>query len=189
MAKTEKSPRGKKGEGPMTISYLDDTGNISKRVTDKTVAVRVSDKSDHVADYALDQLSPVIRNQLVAMALAKRIDTYVRNSVSEDGSNVIELAAGVYDGIKQGAIYTRKEGSGAGAGRPFDTSFWRGVMSDTAKIKKVTVTDKQLDSFETKLKSMTPADRKEHIAKLKLDKAFTLAWKKEIGRASCRERV
>ena len=180
------APRGKKGDGPIVITYLNDKGEVSKRVSDTTVGVRVADRHDHVVDYKIDQLSPAIRQQLVALALAKRIDTYVRNSVDDAASNVIELSGTVYDGIKNGEIYTRKEGAaGGGAGRPFDFTFWRNIMAETARLKKVNATDKLLDAFEGKLKSMTPGDRKTYLANKKNDKVFMMAWKRaEISKLS-----
>jgi len=178
-----KAPRGKKGEGPVAITYLDHAGNESKRVSEKTTGIRVADKGGNVKDFNIDNLPPVIRHQLVAVALKKHIDTYVRNTVDEDGSNVIELATHTYDTIKSGAIYTRKEGV-AGQGRPFDTEFWVSIVAATAVARKTPASEKQLAQLTLKLQAMAPSERKDWIARAKTDKVFSFCWKQaELAKA------
>lgn len=174
-----KATRGKKGDGPVVVSFLDNAGAVAKRVNDKTEAVRVADKSGNVLDFPLTSLSPSMRNQLIALAVAKRFDTYVRNGAKVEGSNVITLANSVADSLKSGALYSRKEGTGAGAGRPFDYAFWKEVITHTAKLKGLEATEKQLEAFEAKYRLMTPADRKAKLAKMKAgDPTFNVAYKK-----------
>ena len=172
--KTNGAARGKKGDGPVIVSYIDRDGKDAKRVSDAVEAIRVLAKNGKSVEFRIDQLSPSIRNQLVAMAFAKRVDTYVRNSVDIEGTNVVSLAQHIFDGLVAGNIYSRKEGA-VSTGRPFDTGYWRAIMAETAKMKKKEVSEKQLDSFEMKLSSMTPADRKSYLAKAKEDKVFALA--------------
>lgn len=177
------SDRAKKGDGPISLVYIDAEGNVAKRVSEKTVGVRVSDKFDNVKDFMVSELPPVIRHQLVVLALGKRIDTYVRNSVEENGSNAIELAALTYDNIKGGTIYSRKESAGT-SGRPFDFEFWKSIIVMTAAEKKVPVSEKQIEQFMTKMRAMTSAERKDWITRSKMDKIFAYCWKRaELAKA------
>lgn len=170
--------KGTKGDGPLAIAFLNDKGETSKRVSEDTAALRVTAKDGKVVDFTLSAISPATRNALVAMAAAKRIDTYVRNQAKQGGDNVVELATSVFDNLKTGTIYSRKEGAAGGAGRPFDTTFWRAIMADVAKAKKKEVSEKQLDQFEQKLKAMTPKERKAWQTKNKNDATFALALKR-----------
>lgn len=175
--KADVATRGKKGDGPVVISFLDNAGNESKRVNEKTEAIRVADKNGGVVNFSLTELSPAIRNQLAILGIVKRVDTFVRNGAKQDGANVINLANSVIGSLKEGTIYSRKEG-GASTGRPFDFNFYRLVMEATAKAKGKPASEKQLEAWENGLKARTPTDRKTYIAKLKTDPAFMVAFKK-----------
>ena len=170
--------RGKKGDGPVVITYLNDKGEEGKRVSENTVAIRIADKGGNSVELSVNDLAPATRNQLIILGATKRVDTFVRNGAKQDGANVIQLATGVISSLKSGIIYSRKEGSGTGAGRPFDYAFYRLVMEATANAKKTPASEKQLDKWEEKLKARTPSDRKAYIAGLRLDPVFNVQFKK-----------
>ena len=174
----ETHSRGKKGDGPVVISFLDENGNESKRVSDKSQAIRIADKNGNTVELSVNDLSPATRNQLIILGAVRRVDTFVRNGAKQDGANVISLATGVINSLKNNVIYSRKEGTGTGAGRPFDFAFYRLVMAATAKSKGHEASEKQLEAWETKLKARTPADRKAYIAKLRTDPSFNVSFKK-----------
>lgn len=175
---TAKVTRGKKGDGPLAISYLANDKAL-KRVEDGVTHVVVTSKSGAVKNYDLSAIPHPILLQLAGMGLGKRMDVFARNTVkNSDDANVIELTDKVYSDVVGGKIYTRAEGSGAGAGRPFNYEIWQEIAAETAKRKKAPApTEAQLKAFKNKLESFTPADRQKFIRKLQLDKVFALASK------------
>lgn len=170
--------RGKKGDGPLAVSFLAGDKAL-KRVEEGVTHVVVTPKNGSAKNYDLSKLPMPVLIQLAAMGYAKRTDVFVRNTVkNSDDANVIELADKVYNDLVEGKIYTRAEGSGAGAGRPFDYAFYQEVIADVAKRKKRPApTDAQLEAFKNKLESLTPADRQKAIRKMQTDKVFALALK------------
>lgn len=173
-------PKKTRGEGPVVVAYLDSEGKASKRVSDKTTAIRVSGKEDgSQTDFSLSDVPASIVNQLLANAVAKRVDTSIRNGIKVEGATVSDLASKIFATIKSGVINTKKEGGGKGAGRQYDPSFDLAVMEAymQAKLKRAP-TPKELEVYETKLTSFTPAERKAHIAKNMNDAQYKVTRKK-----------
>lgn len=177
---TEKKVKAKKGEGPVSIGYL--VGDkLSKRVADGVTAIVVTPKVGEAKNYDLTTIPQGMLLQLAGLGLGKRLDVFIRNTVKNaDDANVISLADSVFNEIKEGKIYSRTEGSGGGAGRPFDYQFWVDVMANTAKSKKKTATEEQLAAFRTKLESSPPKERQVLLKKLQGDKVFSYNMKKLI---------
>lgn len=187
MAATEKvkATRGKKGDGPLAISYLAGDKAI-KRVSDDVSALTVTPKTGSAKNYNLTELPAAVILQLAALGAHKRMDVYARNGVKgNDGANVVELTDKVWNDLKEGKIYTRNESAGGGgAGRPFPFEHWQEVMADTVKRKgKPALSEAQLAAFKVKLEGMTSKDRQIYIRKLHTDKVFALASKLASAKA------
>lgn len=180
---TETKARGKKGDGPVTVSYIDGDNKPSKRVPAVVSAIVVTPRSapDKAVSFSPDNLPVAIRAMLVAAAVAKRIDQNIRNGVEPGATaeQVIAKANEAFELLNSGKLYSRAEGAGvAGAGRPFDYDLYVEAIKMTADVKKKPATDAQLSAFKTKLEGMTPKDRREHLVKLQKDPVFNVSLKK-----------
>jgi len=171
--------KAKKGMGPLVVMYLDREGKPSKKPTENVAQVEIADRGGRKTTMAIDGLSPNTRNQLVALAVGKRIDTFVRNSVKgDDKANIIQLADGIFSSIKSGVIFKRGESKRGAAGRPFDYDLWIEVMATvTMRKTKKPASKIQLDAFRSKLNSMQGADRRNFILGLQRDPHVSVAVK------------
>lgn len=174
---SETHSRGVKGSGPIVITYLTSDGE-DKRVNDKTQGIRVADKNGNHVDFDVASLPAQTLQQLAILGIVKRVDTFVRNGAKLDGANVIELTNKVIGSLKEGTLYARGENKGTGtAGRPFNIKFYRGIMEAMSKAKGKLATEAQLDNWETKTLSRTPADRKIYLKGLEKDPIYLAAKK------------
>ena len=176
--KTATVTRAKKGDGPMAIAYLNHAGEETKRVAEHTEAIKISSKDGKHKVYNINNLPPAVRNQLIILGLSKKIETNVRNGMKSDGANVLDIANATFETLKEGKLYTRKEGGKGSAGRPFDVNLWLDILLEASRIKKrSTPTEKELATYTLKLTSLPPATRKVFLAKQLEDIAFALAKK------------
>lgn len=186
----ETKPRGKRGDGPLVITYGDAANkNDHKRVPESVTSVIVTDKTGKKSKtYSVEKLSPAIRNQLAALALSSKIKVYVNNSAEEDGSDAIECADEVYKLALDGKLYARGEGKG-GPGRTFDPSIWvesvkqatemqakSGVKNTKTGQPIKAATDAQLEALRTKLMSMAPKERTQEILKFQRNPIINLCY-------------
>lgn len=191
-----KKPRGKKGDGPVTVSYIDDKNVESKRVPTNVSQVKVADKKGGVKAYPINVVGAATLQMLAAKALAKELDLFIRNT--SDGSDVIALADKKIASLRDGKLYTKGEGKGT-VGRQFDYDLYVDAAREmiNAKVKAKTMAalsdeklNAKLEALRTKLSAFsTPKERKAYIDdKLLADKVYkvqflTLQAKKRIGAA------
>lgn len=174
MANAEATPaKGKKGDGPVVVSYLLADGSTEKRVSEKTVGVRVADKSGNHTDFNVADVPSSLASLLIASAIAKKVDTQARNGAKIDGGNVISIANDTFAKIKDGSIFARAEraakGEGGAKGRPFDFGLWGEIYSQFTTVRKQPATEAQMKLFDEKLRSQTATERKEYLDKLLKD--------------------
>lgn len=172
-----KVKKSKRANGPVTITYLDNSDKMHKRVPSEVKGIVVTSNKDQKSNtYSINDIPPAVRNQLAAMALAKRADTYIRNTVRKGGDeSVVSLANSVFDTLKSGKIYTRAEGSGT-VGRPFDIELWMDTIIECSKLKKMPApTEKKLQDIRAKLESLSPKERRDNTMRWQKDATFELA--------------
>lgn len=174
MKQAVEKARTKKGEGPFVVSFVDDKGDKSTRSGPKTKAISILGKAEKKEiPFIVTELPQAMRDQLAAMAIAKRISSYVANNVNDKGDNVLEFARKAWEDMKAGKLYAR--GAGKGVGRPFPFDKWNAIMVRAGELKKQKPTDKQLSDFRAKLESATGKDRQALINKLLADKNIARA--------------
>lgn len=183
MANAEATPvKGKKGDGPVVVSYLLADGSTEKRVSEKTVGVRVADKSGNHTDFNVADVPSSLASLLIASAIAKKVDTQTRNGAKVDGGNVISIANDTFAKIKDGSIFARAEraskGEGGAKGRPFDFVLWTEVYTQYRIVRKQPATDEQVKLFDEKIRAQNPTERKEFFGKLMKDPVFEGVKKK-----------
>jgi hypothetical protein len=179
MAQAQTATTGKKrGTGPLKITYIDDAGKQDhKRIPENVTGVLVATKDGKSKSYMISDLPPVIRNQMVGAALAKRIDIYVRNTADEAvPASVVQAADGVFSTLKGGKFYTRGgDGSGKATGPKFDIDLWIEIMSAAQKAKNgKDATPKQITDLRTKLTAITGRERAQMLAKWTKDATVKL---------------
>lgn len=166
---TVKKARGKKGDGPVIVSYISSKNEESSRVSADVEQIKVADRHGKSKLYAVNSVGASAMKQLAAFALAKKIDLYVRNT--SDGKDVLACADAQIANLKDGKFYAKGEGKG-GPGRSFDTQLWIDTIVATAQQKKKPLTEKQIDQFGAKLMSLGGKERREFCNKLLSDPVF-----------------
>lgn len=175
-----KEKTSKKGSGPVAVTYLDDKGAASKRVPAIVSGIVVTNTKDASKNktFSLSTLSAETQAQLAAAAAGKKLDTYIRNTVKNDNTaDIVGAADKLWAVFNSGKLYSRAEGSGKGAGRPFDYQFWIDVMVDYTKAKGQPASEKALAGWKLKLETSTPKDRRELLKKYQKDHVFNCATK------------
>jgi hypothetical protein len=125
--------RKKRGEGLFLVSFLDAEGKVHSRAPANVSGVRVDAKAHGHFDVPLAEMNDDTKNQMVAIGLKQRLQTYVANHVEDDASQATKFAQTVWAEIRQGKIYTRA-GEGGGKGKKvFDSVLHADAMRAARK--------------------------------------------------------
>ena len=180
-----KRGRAKKGEGPYTVSFIDNEDKEHNRVPAGVKAVKITQKDGKASSFTMTALDVKVIQQLAADGLKRAVDTFVRNGIGGDKSAIV-LASEKFEQIKSGKIYARKEGASK-PGRSFDFDLYIAVAERTAKLlneknKKFPLpTKKQLEAVGTQLRSLSAQERNEKIKKHKQNPMYALAYKQVVA--------
>lgn len=180
----------KRGDGPLTVAYIDAANKEHKRVVAGASQLKVVVKGGKSKVYSISALSPAVREQLVLEAVKKRMDIFARNTVKDDaGADVLLATDAVYDMLKGGELYSRKEGGVGGPGKSFDFDRYIAIIKSAIankaknKVKSKSgnlvqpLTEKQLADIRTSIESKTPVERRKIVASYRSDPFFVLAEK------------
>lgn len=173
--------RKKKGDGPVTVSFIDSENKSFKRVPAGVHSVVVADRHNKVKQYSMSAIPPTVVMQLAADALKKRLDAHGRNSANDKGDNVIENTDKLFEAIKKGKIYLKGEGKGS-PGKKFDFDLWIDTMvlaTDLMNLKnpkQKLMTAKNKEAMRIVLEAKTPTERTEQVKKWKSNSIFSLAY-------------
>lgn len=182
VAETVKKTRGKKGDGPVVVSYITSKNEESSRVSVDVEQIKVADRQGKSKLYPVSIVGAAALKQLAAFAFAKQLDLYIRNTT--DGKDVLACADAKVASLKEGKFYTKGEGKG-GPGRSFDIELWVDSLIATANQKKKPASEKQLENFRLKMMSLGGKERREFCNKLLTDPVFKVNKKSiELKRAS-----
>ena len=166
-AQTEKSKS--RGNGPISITFIDESGKTSKRVPAKVMGVSVLERATgKVKEYNIDDLPEDMLRAHAAHGVGKRLEMYGRNTVKNNpNKSVLSCTDDMFDDMKKGLMYRKAEsnGTGGGAGRPFDYDMWVEVMTATAHAKGKKLNEDQISKFVIGLKALSPTERKQDIKK------------------------
>ncbi len=168
-----------RGNGPVSIAFIDADGKPHKRITTGVSKISGTDKrTNKAATFDMDVLETPMIEQLAAGFVGHRMLTNVRNVLKQDEkANIIEVVQDIFDNLKANKVYTRGEGKGATAARPFDYNFWREVMTAVGNSKGRKVSPEALDGFQADLMGRSPRDRWQHVLKLQQDPHVKVAVK------------
>lgn len=177
---------GKKtrGDGPVSFVFIDGSNKEHKRVADGASQVKVLAKGGKTKTYNVSTLAPAVIMQLATMEFKKRLDIKIRNTVKDDANaEVIAIADEDYAALKEGKLFSRKEGGAGGPGRTFNFDMWVTIAKYASDIiakadktgKRKPASDKQLADFRGKLEAMTPKDRTAQLKKFREKPVYALA--------------
>lgn len=133
MADAVKKTRGKKGDGPVVVSYVNNKNEESTRVTADVEQIKVADRHGKSKLYPVSIVGAATLKMLAAHNLAKALDLYVRNST--DGTDVLKCADAKIAALKDGKFYSKGEGKGGQVGKPFDYDLYIDAICATADQK------------------------------------------------------
>jgi hypothetical protein len=164
----------KRGLGPIKFDYVGRDGTTSPRPTDtKDVVIKATGNSEEILRFDVTQLDQATLYSLAAQAYTRFIETYARNHLNADGSNLAEIVQARSDEIKEGKLHMRI--GGAAPARTIDVSPWVDSMRRAYELRKVHISDEQLAAFQAKLENMSGKDRQLAIAKLRKDPIYNAA--------------
>ena len=158
-----------RGQGPITIKFVDAAGVESTRVPNHVTKMRVIERAtDKVVEFNLGDIPETSSTALLASGLKRLVDMHCRNASNEEGTDALSNANYVHELVMKGQIYTRTGTSGKAAKQSkFDLEFWQDVARVWAKnTKKVDATDAQIEAFSAGLLAKEPMERKKYLADL-----------------------
>ncbi len=184
MAVQQADGKKTRGDGPVSFMFIDASNKEHKRVVDGGSQIKVVAKGGKTKTYNVSTLAPAVILQLATEAVKKRFDTFVRNTVKDDAT--VEVLACTDDSfalLKEGKLYSRKEGGAGGPGRTFNFDMWVTIAKYASDIiakadktgKRKPASDKQLADFRGKLEAMTPKDRTAQLKKFREKPVYALA--------------
>lgn len=184
MAVQQADAKKTRGDGPVSFVFIDASNKEHKRVAEGAAQVKAVAKGGKTKVYNVGTLSPAVILQLATLEFKKRLDIKIRNTVKDDANaEVIAIADDEYAALKDGVLYSRKEGGAGGPGRSFNFDMWVQIAKYASEIKAKNdktkkaqpATEKQLAGFRTKLEAMQPKERTAQIKKFKENPYYTLA--------------
>lgn len=186
-AATEKKARG---DGPIIVTYVDEKSADNKRVTAGVTSVQIKDRKGVVKSYALASIPTEVQHQLIALAFAARVKTYVNNQAKDGDVDVVALSDRIFSDMAEGKVYSRTESEGgAQRGRVFDPSDYvealRLTLESQAKagvINKKTnqavkpASEAQLKQVATQLIALKGKDRAARVKTMMANAVFKKHW-------------
>ena len=166
MTATETAPKGKRGEAPFIVEYVNDKGETSSRIPENVNGLKITDRAKNESKtYSFEGFNDAVMMGLAAAGYNRQFQTAIRNSVGDDGEvNIIEVADRIQGNLLQGKVYSRT-GSGKGKvskRKEFDIEFWTDVGTKflASLSKDKTVDANILQRFLTKIEAIDPRSRK-----------------------------
>lgn len=175
-----------RGKGPIKVRFLNIVtgadGVAKKEIQDKAVNVdsiviefRDGETVKASQAYPLEALNDETANSLMALGYARVLETYMRNHAKPDGTDAIELATKRNGELVEGKLYVRVARGEGGASKGADVTVYVEAFKIAMKLRRVDVTEDQVQGFRAKMEATKGKDRLQAIAKLNKDMIFRRA--------------
>lgn len=167
-----------RGNGPLKVRFKNSAGEVSDKAVDVAAIViehREGETVKATQDYPLSAYNDEALNTFAALGVARILETYMRNHAELDGRDGIDLATKRNGELIEGKLYVRSARGEGGSGKSADVSIYVEAYKIACKLRKMNITDEQVEGFKTKLEGFKGKDRLAAIGKLNKDMIFKKA--------------